>query len=73
MSADPIGFVHGLTFDDLPAAVVAQAKRCLLDLIGVAASGRQTALSRIVHGFAVSQMGAAPAARGSSSTGAAPA
>ena len=59
MSANPIGFVHGLTFDDLPAPVVAQAKRCLLDLIGVAASGRQTALSRIVHGFAVSQMGAA--------------
>ena len=35
-------FVRGLTFDDLPADVVAQAQRCLLDLIGVAASGRQT-------------------------------
>lgn len=55
--ASPIGFVHGLRFDDLPAAVVAQAKRCLIDLIGVAASGRETALSRIVHGFAASQMG----------------
>ena len=59
VSRSPIDFVHGLTFDDLPVAVVGQAKRCLLDLIGVAASGRQTALSRIVHGFAVSQMGAA--------------
>ena len=59
MSRSPIDFVHGLTFDDLPVAVVGQAKRCLLDLIGVAASGRQTALSRIVHDFAVNQMGAA--------------
>ena len=58
-ATNAIAFIHGLTFEDLPAEVVAQAKRCLLDLIGVAASGRQTALSRIVHGFAVSQMGAA--------------
>src|SRR5262249_51450330 len=45
----------------LPKDVVAQAKRCVLDLIGVAASGRRTDLSRIVHGFAVNQMGAAAA------------
>jgi 2-methylcitrate dehydratase PrpD len=55
---NPISFIHGLTFADLPAEAVAQAKRCLIDLIGVAASGRQTELSRIVHNFAVSQMGA---------------
>jgi 2-methylcitrate dehydratase PrpD len=54
----PIAFIHDLGFDDLPPAVVRQAKRCLLDLIGVAASGRRTHLSRIVHGFAVRQMGA---------------
>lgn len=54
---DQIAFVHRLSFADLPEAVVAQAKRCLLDLVGVAASGRRTDLSRIVHQFAVSQMG----------------
>ncbi|HEV2677525.1 MAG TPA: MmgE/PrpD family protein, partial [Aliidongia sp.] len=53
----PIAFIHDLRFEDLPPAVVQQAKRCLLDLIGVAASGRRTDLSRIVHGFAVRQMG----------------
>jgi 2-methylcitrate dehydratase PrpD len=55
-------FIHDLAYDDLPEVVIAQGKRCLLDLIGVAASGRQTKLSRIVHAFAVTQMGAnAPA------------
>jgi 2-methylcitrate dehydratase PrpD len=54
----PLAFIHELRFEHLPAAAVAQAKRCLLDLIGVAASGRRTALSRIVHDFAVAQMGA---------------
>ena len=57
--SDPIAFIHGLSFSDLPDAVVAQAKRCLLDLVGVAAAGRATELSRIVHAYAVSQMGAA--------------
>jgi 2-methylcitrate dehydratase PrpD len=31
-----------LTFADLPADVVAQARRCLLELIGVAAAGNRT-------------------------------
>jgi 2-methylcitrate dehydratase PrpD len=57
MSA-PFAFIHRLSFPDLPDAVVAQAKRCLLDLVGVAASGRETDLSRIVHDYAVAQMGA---------------
>jgi 2-methylcitrate dehydratase PrpD len=54
----PLAFIHDLRFGDLPREVVHQARRCLLDLIGVAASGRSTELSRIVHGFAVRQMGA---------------
>jgi 2-methylcitrate dehydratase PrpD len=54
----PVAFIHRLSYADLPDAVIAQAKRCLLDLVGVAASGRQTELSRIVHNYAVSQMGA---------------
>ncbi|WP_210250171.1 MmgE/PrpD family protein, partial [Microvirga aerophila] len=53
-----ISFIHRLSYADLPNPVIAQAKRCLLDLIGVAASGRQPELSRIVHRFAVSQKGA---------------
>jgi 2-methylcitrate dehydratase PrpD len=55
---DPVTFIHRLSYRDLPDAVVAQAKRCLLDLVGVAASGRETDLSRIAHDYAVSQMGA---------------
>jgi 2-methylcitrate dehydratase PrpD len=55
---DSGAFIHELRYEDLPDSVLEQAKRCLLDLIGVAASGRQTELSRIVHGFVVSQLGA---------------
>jgi 2-methylcitrate dehydratase PrpD len=54
----PVSFIRSLSYEDLPAEVVAQAKRCTLDLLGVAASGRRTELSRIVHGFAVQQMAA---------------
>lgn len=55
---DPIDFIHRLSFAQLPAEVRHQARRCLLDLIGVAASGRQTTLSRIAHDFAVDHLGA---------------
>lgn len=54
----PIDFIHELTFSRLPAEVVHQARRCLLDLVGVAVSGRQTELSRIAHDFAVDHLGA---------------
>ena len=42
IAADVPAFVRGLAFADLPADVVAQARRCLLDLIGVAAAGSRT-------------------------------
>jgi len=54
----PLSFIHALRFADLPEDVTHQARRCLLDLVGVAASGRTTELSRIVHNFAVRHMGA---------------
>lgn len=54
---NPIDFIHRLSFAQLPAEVRHQARRCLLDLIGVAASGRQTELSRIAHDFAVDHLG----------------
>lgn len=56
--ANAVSFIHCLSYDDLPDQVIAQARRCLLDLVGVAVSGRQSDLSRIVHTFAASQMGA---------------
>ena len=52
-----VGFIHELSFETVPDEVVKQAKRCLLDLIGVAASGAQTDLSRMARNFAVRQMG----------------
>lgn len=54
----PIDFIHGLSFVQLPPEVVHQARRCLLDLVGVTISGRQTELSRIAHDFAVDHLGA---------------
>ncbi|MFM0221708.1 MmgE/PrpD family protein [Paraburkholderia dipogonis] len=53
MGASAIAFIHGLTFGDLPKDVVEQGRLCLLDLLGVALAGRQTALSRIASDHAV--------------------
>lgn len=50
--ADLGGFVHDLNYADLPGDVVAQARRCLLDLIGVAAAGSTTRMSRITRDHA---------------------
>lgn len=47
-----IDFIHDLTWDDIPAHVRHQAKRCLLDTIGVAIGGRQTDASRIIYDHA---------------------
>lgn len=51
-------FIHGLTYDDLPRAVVHQAKRCLIDLVGVTVAGRMTPMSTIAHDYAATQFGA---------------
>ena len=55
---NPIDFAHDLAFTDLPPDVVARAKLCLLDLVGVAAAGLSTELSRIVRAHAVRHMAA---------------
>lgn len=52
-----LDFVHDLCLDDVPDEVVAFAQRCLLDLVGVAAAGRATELSRIIHDHAVANFG----------------
>ncbi len=57
---------RGLTFEQLPGAVVAQAKRCLLDLIAVAAAGSGGPVAAITAQLARAQMTAgqgAPSAR----------
>jgi len=51
-------FIHDLSYDDLPLPVRAMGRRCILDLIGVAAGATRTECSRIIRGFAASQFGA---------------
>ena len=51
-------FIHDLRFSDLPDPVVGFARRWLLDLIGVAASGSRTDMSRIMRDHVAAQFGA---------------
>ena len=60
---DPLDFVHELTFGNLPADVVRDAVRCLKDLLGVAAAGTATPLSRIIRDHAVENFAAGPSRR----------
>ena len=54
---NPIEFIHDLTWDAIPSYVRHQAKRCLLDTIGVAIGGHQTELSRIIYNHAARVFG----------------
>lgn len=53
----PTAMIHDLAWADLPEPVRAQARLCLLDLIGVAAGGATTRLSRIIRAHAAEQFG----------------
>jgi 2-methylcitrate dehydratase PrpD len=55
---DVIEWLHKTRIDDMPDHVVNFGKRCLLDLIGVAAAGRTTMLSGIIHEHVVTHFGA---------------
>jgi len=55
-AVDVPAFVRELAFADLPADVVATAQRCLLDLIGVGAAGRMTALASIANAYAATEL-----------------
>jgi 2-methylcitrate dehydratase PrpD len=54
---DAAGFSLALRGADLPADVVHQARRCLLDLIGVAAAGRGTPAGELASAYATDQLG----------------
>ena len=54
---DPVDFILSLRFEDLPASVVDDAVRALVDTLGVAVSAVQTPLSRIIHDHAAEQFG----------------
>lgn len=51
-------FIHSLRYEDLPAEVVAHARRCLIDLIGTAAGGSTTDAARIMRNHAAKYYGA---------------
>ena len=55
----PFDLIHRLAWSDLPPQVQHRAELCLLDLIGIAAGGRQTRLSAIIHDHAVQVFGGA--------------
>ena len=52
-----IQFIHETSWDDLPAGVRRQARRCLLDTLGAGISGRATKLSQIIHDFTAAVFG----------------
>lgn len=51
-------FIHRLSWGDVPLDTQNMTRRCLLDLLGVAASGTQTTLSAIIIKHVLSQFGA---------------
>ena len=53
---DPVDFLHAAPWGGLPSDVQHQAKRCVLDLIGVAAGARSTRLSAAVCNMAAEDM-----------------
>ncbi len=54
---NPIHFIHDLTWEQIPDEVRHQAKRCLLDTLGVAIGGKQTDLSTIIYNHAARAFG----------------
>jgi 2-methylcitrate dehydratase PrpD len=53
---DAVGFARALRRADLPADVVRQAQRCLLDLVGVAAAASRTRAARLATAYAIDQL-----------------
>lgn len=57
MADAAIAFIHGLGAEDIPAAVRDRASELLLDLIGVACAGSNTALSKLARNHAAAHFG----------------
>jgi 2-methylcitrate dehydratase PrpD len=55
MRMPAVDFILDTRFDDLPAATIQEAIRCLVDTLGVAVGGSQTQLASIIHNHAVRQ------------------
>jgi len=53
---DPLAFLQDLVWDAVPPVVQHQAKRCLLDTLGVAAGAHGTRLSAIIRDHAAEDM-----------------
>jgi len=58
-------FIHTLNWRQIPAPVQAMTRRCLLDLLGVAASGTQTRLSHLIREHSFNHFGSSPVGSGS--------
>lgn len=54
---DVTEFIHEVSHHDIPGDVLHQARRCLIDLIGVAAAGTPTRLSKLIRDHAYHQAG----------------
>ena len=57
-SGTPVDFILELKYSDIPEPTIHFARRCLLDLIGVAAAGVSTPLSIAIRKHAVEQLAA---------------
>lgn len=57
MTGYAVSFIGRFSMSDAPETVLHQAKRCLLDLIGVAAAGSHLEVSRITGAVALAQFG----------------
>ena len=57
MASRVFNFIHDLRWDHVPEHIKTASRFALLDLLGVAASGTVTDLSRIIRNHAVSQFG----------------
>jgi 2-methylcitrate dehydratase PrpD len=56
-TSELIAFAQGLDYMSLPGDVVSQAKRCLLDILGVAIAGSRTEMAQVSTRFAQNHFG----------------
>ena len=57
-SAAVVAFIQDLSLSDVPLEVVRHARYLMLDLLGVAAAGRQTRVANIICKYVASSMAA---------------